>query len=225
MFKIIVIEDDVNLNFLITKILSKNGYQVFQCYNANDAYEVLYEKYVDLIITDIMMPGIDGYEFTKSLREEKIDIPILMITAKEEFKDKVLGFSVGADDYLVKPINLEELLLRVGAILRRAKINNDHKVSIGQTVLDYDTFTVTTGDCVIELPQKEFNILFKLFSYPNQIFTRTKLMNEFWGMLSESDERTIDVHINRLREKFKDNPDFEIITVRGLGYKVIKRNE
>lgn len=225
MFKIIVIEDDVNLNFLITKILSKNGYQVFQCYNANDAYEVLYEKYVDLIITDIMMPGIDGYEFTKSLREEKIDIPILMITAKEEFKDKVLGFSVGADDYLVKPINLEELLLRVGAILRRAKINNDHKVSIGQTVLDYDTFTVTTEDCVIELPQKEFNILFKLFSYPNQIFTRTKLMNEFWGMLSESDERTIDVHINRLREKFKDNPDFEIITVRGLGYKVIKRNE
>ena len=144
---------------------------------------------------------------------------------KEEFKDKVLGFNVGADDYLVKPINLDELVLRVGAILRRAKINNDRKVSIGNTVLDYDTFTVTTGDEVVELPQKEFNILFKLFSYPNQIFTRTKLMNEFWGMLSESDERTIDVHINRLRDKFKDNPNFEIITVRGLGYKVIKKNE
>ena len=225
MFKIIVIDDDVNLNFLIAKVLTKNGYQVFQCYNANDAYEVLYKNYVDLIITDIMMPGVDGYEFTAGLRKEKIDIPVLMITAKEEFKDKVLGFNVGADDYLVKPINLDELVLRVGAILRRAKINNDRKVSIGNTVLDYDTFTVTTGDEVIELPQKEFNILFKLFSYPNQIFTRTKLMNEFWGMLSESDERTIDVHINRLRDKFKDNPNFEIITVRGLGYKVVKKNE
>ena len=225
MFKIIVIDDDVNLNFLIAKVLTKNGYQVFQCYNANDAYEVLYKNYVDLIITDIMMPGVDGYEFTAGLRKERIDIPVLMITAKEEFKDKVLGFNVGADDYLVKPINLDELVLRVGAILRRAKINNDRKVSIGNTVLDYDTFTVTTGDEVVELPQKEFNILFKLFSYPNQIFTRTKLMNEFWGMLSESDERTIDVHINRLRDKFKDNPNFEIITVRGLGYKVVKKNE
>ena len=225
MFKIIVIDDDINLNFLIAKVLTKNGYQVFQCYNANDAYEVLFKNYIDLIITDIMMPGIDGYEFTAGLRKEKIDIPVLMITAKEEFKDKVQGFSVGADDYLVKPINLDELVLRVGAILRRAKINNDRKVSIGTTVLNYDTFTVTTGDEVIELPQKEFNILFKLFSYPNQIFTRTKLMNEFWGMLSESDERTIDVHINRLRDKFKDNPNFEIITVRGLGYKVVKKNE
>ena len=172
-----------------------------------------------------MMPGIDGYKFTESLRSEKIDIPILMITAKEEFKDKVMGFNAGADDYLVKPINLEELLLRVGAILRRAKINNEKKVAIGTTVLDYNTFTVETGNEKIELPQKEFNILFKLFSYPNQIFTRTQLMNEFWGMLSESDERTIDVHINRLRDKFKDNPNFEIITVRGLGYKVVKKDE
>lgn len=225
MFKIIVIDDDINLNFLIAKVLTKNGYQVFQCYNANDAYEVLFKNYLDLIITDIMMPGVDGYEFTAGLRKEKIDIPVLMITAKEEFKDKVQGFSVGADDYLVKPINLDELVLRVGAILRRAKINNDRKVSIGTTVLDYDTFTVTTDEEIIELPQKEFNILFKLFSYPNQIFTRTKLMNEFWGMLSESDERTIDVHINRLRDKFKDNPNFEIITVRGLGYKVVRKNE
>ena len=225
MFKVIVIDDDANLNFLIAKVLTKSGYQVFQCYNANDAYDVLFKNYIDLIITDIMMPGIDGYEFTAALRKEKIDIPVLMITAKEEFKDKVQGFSVGADDYLVKPINLDELVLRVGAILRRAKIYNDRKVSIGTTVLNYDTFTVTTGDEVIELPQKEFNILFKLFSYPNQIFTRTKLMNEFWGMLSESDERTIDVHINRLRDKFKDNPNFEIITVRGLGYKVVKKNE
>ena len=225
MFKIIVIDDDINLNFLIAKVLTKNGYQVFQCYNANSAYDVLDKNYIDLIITDIMMPGIDGYKFTESLRSEKIDIPILMITAKEEFKDKVMGFNAGADDYLVKPINLEELLLRVGAILRRAKINNEKKVAIGTTVLDYNTFTVETGNEKIELPQKEFNILFKLFSYPNQIFTRTQLMNEFWGMLSESDERTIDVHINRLRDKFKDNPTFEIITVRGLGYKVVKKDE
>ena len=225
MFKIIVIDDDINLNFLIAKVLTKNGYQEFQCYNANSAYDVLDKNYIDLIITDIMMPGIDGYKFTESLRSEKIDIPILMITAKEEFKDKVMGFNAGADDYLVKPINLEELLLRVGAILRRAKINNEKKVAIGTTVLDYNTFTVETGNEKIELPQKEFNILFKLFSYPNQIFTRTQLMNEFWGMLSESDERTIDVHINRLRDKFKDNPNFEIITVRGLGYKVVKKDE
>ena len=225
MFKIIVIDDDINLNFLIAKVLTKNGYQVFQCYNANSAYDVLDKNYIDLIISDIMMPGIDGYKFTESLRREKIDIPILMITEKEEFKDKVMGFNAGADDYLVKPINLEELLLRVGAILRRAKINNEKKVAIGTTVLDYNTFTVETGNEKIELPQKEFNILFKLFSYPNQIFTRTQLMNEFWGMLSESDERTIDVHINRLRDKFKDNPNFEIITVRGLGYKVVKKDE
>jgi len=225
MFKIIVIDDDVNLNFLIAKVLTKNGYQVYQCYNADSAYDVLFKNYIDLIITDIMMPGVDGYKFTESLRREKINIPILMITAKEGFKDKVRGFNAGADDYLVKPINLEELVLRVGAILRRAKINNEKKVAIGSTVLDYNTFTVNTVDEVIELPQKEFNILFKLFSYPNQIFTRTQLMNEFWGMLSESDERTIDVHINRLRDKFKENPDFEIVTVRGLGYKVVKKNE
>ena len=225
MFKIIVIDDDINLNFLIAKVLTKNGYQVYQAYNANSAYDVLYKNYIDLIITDIMMPGVDGYKFTEALRKEKINIPVLMITAKEEFKDKVKGFNVGADDYMVKPINLEELVLRVGAILRRAKINNEKKVTIGTTILDYNTFTVTTGKDVIELPQKEFNILFKLFSYPNQIFTRTQLMNEFWGMLSESDERTIDVHINRLRDKFKDNPDFDIVTVRGLGYKVVKKNE
>ena len=225
MFKILVVEDDINLNYLIAKVLTKNGYEVYQSYNVNVAYEVLDKTYIDLIITDIMMPGIDGYQFTKALRRENIDIPVLMITAKEEFKDKVMGFEVGADDYMVKPINLEEMILRVGAILRRSKIMNDKKVSIGSTTLDYNTFTVYTSNETIELPQKEFNILFKLFSYPNQIFTRTKLMNEFWGMLSESYERTIDVHINRLRDKFKDNEDFEIVTVRGLGYKVVKKNE
>lgn len=223
MFKILVVDDDINLNYLISKVLTKNGYKVYQSYNANDAYDVIDVNYIDLIITDIMMPGIDGYAFTKSLREEKIEIPILIITSCEEFSNKVEGFSAGADDYLVKPINLEELVLRVGALLRRAKINSDKKVTIGSTTLDYDTYSVVTPKETIELPQKEFNILFKLFSYPNQIFTRTKLMNEFWGMLSESDERTIDVHINRLRDKFKDSPDFEIVTVRGIGYKVVKK--
>ena len=200
MFKIIVIDDDINLNFLIAKVLTKNGYQVYQCYHAESAYDVLDKNYIDLIITDIMMPGIDGYKFTESLRKEKIDIPILMITAKEEFKDKAMGFNVGADDYLVKPINLDELVLRVKALLRRAKINNEKKVSIGTTSLDYNTFTVQTLDEVVELPQKEFNILFKLFSYPNQIFTK-------------------------LRGKLAKCEDFEIVTVRGLGYKVVKKNE
>lgn len=225
MFKILVIDDDTNLNYLIAKILSKNGYEVYQSYSAQAAFDILSEKYIDLIITDIMMPGIDGYQLISSLRKEKMEMPILIISAKEEFNDLARGFNIGADDYLVKPINLDVLLLRVGALLRRAKINAEHQVAIGNTVLDYNTFSVITGDERVELPQKEFNILFKLFSYPNQIFTRTKLMNEFWGMLSESDERTIDVHINRLRDKFKNNKDFEIITVRGLGYKVIKHEE
>ena len=225
MFHILVVEDDKDLNRTVCSYLNQNGFEAKGTLEPEEAYDLMYETVFDLIISDIMMPGIDGYKFTESLRKEKIDIPILMITAKEEFKDKVMGFNVGADDYLVKPINLEELLLRVGAILRRAKINNEKKVSIGTTVLDYNTFTVETGNEKVELPQKEFNILFKLFSYPNQIFTRTQLMNEFWGMLSESDERTIDVHINRLRDKFKDNSNFEIITVRGLGYKVVKKDE
>ena len=225
MFKVLVVDDDINLNYLISKVLTKNGYQVFQAYNADDAYDTIDINYIDLIITDIMMPGIDGYQFTSSLRKENIDIPVLMITAKDEFKDKAKGFNVGADDYLVKPINMDELLLRVGALLRRAKISSEHKVSIGNTTLDYNLYTVFTKGEQIELPQKEFNILFKLFSYPNQIFTRTQLMNEFWGILSESDERTIDVHVNRLRDKFKDNPDFTIVTVRGLGYKVIKNEK
>ncbi len=225
MFRILVVDDDNNLNNLIAKVLTKNGYQVFQSLNVEKAYDIIDQNYVDLIITDIMMPGTNGYTFTRALRNEKIEIPILIITAKEEFRDKAEGFNAGADDYLVKPINMDELLLRVGALLRRAKISSEKKVTIGKTTLDYDTYTVNENGKITELPQKEFNILFKLFSYPNQIFTRTKLMNEFWGMLSESDERTIDVHINRLRDKFKDSNDFEIITVRGLGYKVVKNEK
>lgn len=227
MFKVLVVEDDSNLNYLVTKVLTNNGYKVFSTSNVNDAFEVIEVNFIDLIITDIMMPGINGYDFCKALRRENFNMPILIITAKEEIKDKIDGFDSGADDYMVKPINLDELLVRVKALLRRSHINADKKVTIGNTTLDYTTYTVTTVTTdlsfSIELPQKEFNILFKLFCYPNQIFTRTKLMDEFWGILSDTDERTIDVHINRLRDKFKDNKDFEIITVRGLGYKVVKK--
>lgn len=223
MLKILVVEDDVNQNYLISKILSKNNYQVYQSVDVKGAFDILESNYIDLIITDIMMPGTNGYEFTKALRSENFDMPILIVTAKEELQDKVEGFNSGADDYMVKPVNLDELVLRVGALLRRAKINSDNKVTLGNTVLDYNTYSVYYNGTSIELPQKEFNILFKLFSYPNQIFTRAKLMDEFWGLLSESDERTIDVHINRLRDKFKDNNDFDIVTVRGLGYKVVKK--
>ncbi len=225
MAKILLIDDDVNLNNLIAKVLKKNNHEVYQAHNVNEALDLMATNYIELIITDIMMPGVDGYVFTESLRKEKMELPILIITAKESFKDKEKGFNVGADDYMIKPINLDELVLRVNALLRRSKIHTERRIEIGSTILDYDSFEVTTGNEKIILPQKEFNILFKLLSYPNQLFTRTKLMNEFWGIMSDSDERTVDVHINRLREKFKNNPDFEIVTARGLGYKVVKKHE
>ena len=225
MAKILVIDDDINLNNLISRVLKKNNHEVYQAIDVNQALDIMASNYIDMIITDIMLPGVDGYTFTASLREEKMDLPILMITAKEEFKDKEKGFNVGADDYMTKPINLDELVLRVNALLRRSKIHIERKIVVGSTTLSYDSFEVKVGDEKFVLPQKEFNILFKLLSYPNQLFTRTKLMNEFWGMLSDSDERTVDVHINRLRDKFKNNPDFEIVTVRGLGYKVVKKHE
>ena len=211
MAKILLIDDDVNLNNLIAKVLKKNNHEVYQAHNVNEALDLMATNYIELIITDIMMPGVDGYVFTESLRKEKMELPILIITAKESFKDKEKGFNVGADDYMIKPINLDELVLRVNALLRRSKIHTERRIEIGNEK--------------IILPQKEFNILFKLLSYPNQLFTRTKLMNEFWGIMSDSDERTVDVHINRLREKFKNNPDFEIVTARGLGYKVVKKHE
>lgn len=223
MAKILLVDDDINLNNLIARVLTKNNNTVYQAHDVDEALDIMEENYIDLIITDIMMPGMDGYQFTASLRREKMDLPILIITAKESFKDKEKGFVLGADDYMTKPINLDELVLRVNALLRRAKINNEQKIIVGSTTLDYATFEVIVGEEKFVLPQKEFNILFKLLSYPNQLFTRTKLMNEFWGMMSESDERTVDVHINRLRDKFKNNPDFEIVTVRGLGYKVVKK--
>ena len=222
MFNILVVEDDAKLCQLYSAILKVNKYNPFIADNGEEALNILDKEYIDLIITDIMMPEMDGYELIKTLREERFDLPILMITAKESFADKQKGFFVGIDDYMVKPVDLEEMILRIGALLRRAKIINERKIVCGNTVFNLDSFTVYTSEKEILLPQKEFILIFKLISYPNKIFTRQQLMDEIWGIESESDERTVDVHINHLREKFKDYIDFEIITVRGLGYKVVK---
>lgn len=222
MFNILVVEDNENLRRLLCTVLTKNGYNATGAENGIAALDVLGKEYVDLIISDIMMPNMDGYELTKTLRDAKYNIPILMVTAKESFKDKQQGFLVGTDDYMVKPINVDEMILRVGALLRRAQIVNERKITCGDTVLDYDSLTVYQNESSFVLPQKEFYLLYKLIFYPNKIFTRHQLMDEIWGMDSETDERTVDVHINRLRERFKDSCDFEIVTVRGLGYKAMK---
>jgi DNA-binding response OmpR family regulator len=222
MFRILVVEDHTNIRKLITARLEQEGYMVFQAENGEMALNVLEAHHIDLIISDIMMPKMDGYELTKSLREANFDLPVLMVTAKESFEDKEKGFRVGTDDYMVKPIDLNEMVLRVAALLRRAKISTDHKLQVGDVVLHYDMLTVVTKDQVYELPKKEFFLLFKLLSYPKQIFTRQQLMDEIWGMDSEVDERTVDSHIKKLRKKFEDLEEFKIITIRGLGYKAEK---
>ena len=193
-------------------------------YDGVEALEVLDRKHVDLIVLDIMMPRMDGYEFTETLRASGCDLPILMVTAKEKPADKRRGFIIGTDDYMVKPVDEEEMILRIAALLRRSRIVNEHRLTVGSTVLDYDSLSVTTQEGTVELPKKEFLLLFKLLSYQNKIFTRRQLMDEIWDMDSESDERTVDVHINRLRDRFRSDPDFEIVTVRGLGYKAVKRS-
>ena len=221
MIKILLVEDDYDLNNLVKTILEKNGYMVTNFYNAKDALKSMENKVFDLIVSDIMMPEIDGFEFAKSIRENDKNIPILFMTAKDEFEDKLRSYSIGVDDYMVKPIDINELVLRVGALLKRAKVNLEHKLEIGTTILDYDSLSVTYNDKEIVLPLKEFKILFKLLSYPNKIFTRTQIMNDCWGMYTESLDRTIDVHITHIREKLEDNKDFSIVTVRGLGYKAV----
>lgn len=222
MFNILVVEDDAKLAGIYSTILKMNKYNPFLAENGQVALDILDKEYIDLIITDIMMPEMDGYELTRALREHGYQLPILMITARESFQDKQKGFLLGTDDYMVKPINWDEMILRIGALLRRANIVNERRISCGSTILDLDSLTVIQGDDAAILPLKEFNLLYKLISYPNKIFTRQQLMDEIWGMDSESDERTVDVHINHLRERFKNCSDFEIITVRGLGYKVVK---
>lgn len=225
MFNILVVDDDKELCELFCTVLLKNGYKTTSAKDGVEALAVLDKEYIDLIISDVMMPNMDGFELTKTIREAQFNVPMLMITAKESFQDKQRGFSLGIDDYMVKPIDVNEMVLRVSALLRRAQIVNEKKQWVGETLLEFDSLTVYKNDESIVLPQKEFYILYKLVSYPGRIFTRQQLMDEFWGIDSETDTRTVDVHINRLRDRFKNNMDFEILTVRGLGYKAVKKNE
>lgn len=220
MSKILIIEDDTALAGLYKSVLERAHHQPFIASDGEDALNLMENEYIDLIITDVMMPHIDGFEFTKLLRETGNNIPILMVTAKGNFDDKKLGFRIGVDDYMVKPIDVKELVLRVNALLRRYKIANSNILTIGSTTLDQSTYTATYKGESKQLAQKEFQLLHKLLSYPDRIFTRQQLMDEIWGLDSESDERTVDVHIKRLRDHFRENPDFTIVTVRGLGYKI-----
>lgn len=224
MLKLLLIEDDPSVLQDYSIALKKAGYDTIEVQNGMEAWDVLEKEHIDLVITDIMMPVMDGYEFVRLLRETNSMIPVLMITAKGDFSSKNRGFSLGADDYMVKPVNLGEMVLRVKALLRRCSIMSPRKIELHHTVLDYDSFTVTCNQETFMLPQKEFYLLYKLISYPNKIFTRIQLMDEIWGKSSSSDVQTVDVHINRLRKRFQDNQDFEIMTVRGLGYKAVLRS-
>ena len=223
MFKILIAEDDIELRELFKHILVKNGYSVTGVSNGQEALDQLDKSYFDLVISDIMMPVLDGYELVHSLRESGNNIPVLTVTAKDAFDDMRLGFLSGMDDYMVKPVNVNELVLRVGALLRRAQVINERRLTIGSTVMACDSLTITCNSESMILPQKEFMLLYKMASYPGKIFTRQQLMAEIWGYDSETDTHTVDVHIGRLRDRFKDNCDFTIITIRGVGYKVEKK--
>ena len=225
MFNILVVEDNLNTRKLMEDVLLDERYTPLLAANGQEALDILEHQHIDLMITDIMMPGMDGYTLTEQLRDAGYDFPILMATAKETIKDKRKGFIVGTDDYMVKPIDEEELILRVKALLRRAKIVNERKVIVGKVTLNYDSLTVSRESERITLPQKEFILLYKLLSYPDTIFTRMQLMDESWGFDSQTDEHTVSVHIGRLRERFDTWPEFEIVTVRGLGYKAVKHDE
>lgn len=222
MINLLIVEDDKNLRRLMEVFLKENGFEVFLAEDGEKAIEIFNASHIDLVLCDIMMPKVNGYDLVKELKSFNYDLPIIMVTAKENFVDKKKGFLVGADDYMVKPIDLDEMLLRINALLRRAKISNEHKLVIGNVILDYNTLTITKGEKIIELTKKEFYLLFKLLSYPKQIFTRQQLIEEIWGIDIESDERTVDVHVKRIREKLSDFDEFKIITVRGLGYKAEK---
>lgn len=223
MFRILVAEDDRELRQLFSKVLMRNGYSVKGVENGREALEALDNDFYDLIISDIMMPVMDGYELVRALREADLQIPVLMITAKDAFDDMRLGFQAGTDDYMVKPVNVNEMVLRVGALLRRAQMVTERRQTIGNTEMAIDSLTVTDGKSSQVLPQKEFMLLYKMASYPGRIFTRQQIMDDIWGYESETDTHTVDVHIGRLRERFRDNPDFQIVTIRGVGYKVVKK--
>lgn len=221
MFKILVVEDDRDLNRSVCSFLNQSGYEATGCLNANDAYDAMYENVFDLIVSDIMMPGIDGFEFVKTVRTLNEDIPILFMTARDDFASKQRGYRVGVDDYIVKPIDLDELFLRIGALLRRAKIASSRKLEIGSFVMDADEHTAYLNGEEITLTNREFSLLYKLLSYPKKTFTRTQLMDEFWDADTASGLRTVDVYMTKLRSKLTDCTDFEIVTVHGLGYKAV----
>ena len=222
MFHILVVDDDKNTRRLLKAVLENEGYTVYTAKNGEDALDVMDQNHIDLVVLDIMMPKMGGYEFTKTLRENDNNLPILMISAKQLPDDKRKGFLVGTDDYITKPIDEVEMLLRIKALLRRAKIANERQIVIGDIVLDYDSLTVTKGGETQELPQKEFMLLYKLLSYPGKIFTRIQLMDEIWGAESDTGWETVTVHVGRLRKRFEDWPEFQIESIRGLGYKAVK---
>lgn len=225
MFNILIAEDDPNTRKLLSAVLKSNGYNVLTSVDGMDALDVLEHNHVDLMVIDVMMPKMNGYELTQTLRDSGSQIPMLMLSAKQAVADIKQGFIVGIDDYLTKPFDIDELLLRIKALLRRSKIATEHKLTIGNVTLDYNSYSVTTPAGTETLPQKEFLLLFKLLSYPDVVFTRLQLMDEIWGMDAESDEHTVNVHVNRLRSRFMDTPDFEIVTIRGLGYKAVRHDE
>ena len=222
MEKILIAEDDQELRQLFSHVLTINGYAVTGVSDGQEALEALNADYFDLIISDIMMPRLDGYALVSALRNVGNMTPVLMITAKDAFDDMRQGFLSGSDDYMVKPVNVNEMVLRVQALLRRAKMINERRCTLGKTVMECDCLTVTTETESWILPQKEFMLLYKMASYPGKIFTRQQLMDEIWGYENESDTHTVDVHIARLRDRFRDNADFKIVTIRGVGYKVVK---
>ena len=223
MLKILIAEDDRELRQLFSHVLLKNGYAVKGVSNGREALDAMEQEYYDLVISDIMMPVIDGYSFVSQLRSAGNTTPVLMITAKDAFDDMRLGFVSGTDDYMVKPINVNEMVLRVSALLRRAQMINERRQVMGNTVMECDSLTITTETGSFVLPQKEFMLLYKMASFPGRIFTRQQLMDEIWGYDSDSDTHTVDVHIGRLRDRFRDSKDFKIVTIRGVGYKVVKQ--
>jgi DNA-binding response OmpR family regulator len=222
-FHILVVDDDKNTRMYFEAVLTNNNYTVTVAKNGEEALDIMDKKHIDLVVLDIMMPKMDGYEFTKTLRECDNNLPILMVSAKQMPTDKNKGFAVGTDDYMTKPVDQDEFLYRIKALLRRAKIVNERKIVIGDVVIDYNSLTVTKGDNVQELPQKEFLLLYKLLSYPGKIFTRIQVMDEIWGAESETGWETVTVHVGRLRKRFEGWQEFEIESVRGLGYKVVKK--
>ena len=221
MINILLVEDDANINKLMQAVLTQGGFNPLPHKTCEEALETLDKVTVDLIVLDVMLPGMSGFEFVKMIRDARMETPVLMVTALGEMSDMTTGFTQGADDYMTKPINEEEFILRIKALLRRAKISTEHLVEVGSTTLNYDEFSVSWPGFNATLPKKEFLLLFKLISYPNKIFTRRQLIDDIWSLESDTDERSVDVHVNRIRDRLKGNTDFDLLTVRGLGYKVV----